>query len=406
MKIAVITQHVPSNWAHSINTMKHAQGFFKLGYDVEILVINRFQEVKNKLRIPRVHDFYAIDRKIKIRYFTDRYGSFFNESKRFNRMSTKFFMILKKILPRIEDVLDVELNISRYCKKKNFNFVYCRLAEKAAFFNILNGIPTVIESHHNADLKQVSNHMKLALLLRKKKQFKGIITVYKILKDAYIRYGVPENKIIVIEDSVDLEKFDHIPNHPNIIRNFLKLPLNKKIILYTGSLGKGKGIKIIMDAIMLLKKEDYIFYIIGGSSYEIKNWKRYGDNIGILEKIKFLGFKENILIPFYLKSADILLAPYSLKSLIINWISPIKIFEYMASKVPIIASNIKRLKEICNFDECLFFKVDDPEDLALKISSLIKDKDLQIKLVENAYKKSLNHTYKKRCQKILFFLNN
>jgi len=243
--------------------------------------------------------------------------------------------------------------------------------------------------------------MRLALLLRSSKYFKGFITVYKILKDGFVRYGVAEKKVLVHEDAVELRKFDSITNNKQILRKILKFPLNKTIIIYSGSLGEGKGIKTILDSSKILNNGDIIFIIIGGRTDEIKYWKKYVHQNNIMANVKFISFRENREIPIYLKSADILLAPYSLNSRIIKWISPIKLFEYMASKVPIIASDVKRLREICNNNECLFFKVDDAKDLSIKINKLIENKELQEILVQNAYKKVKNYTYKKRCKEIL-----
>ena len=77
----------------------------------------------------------------------------------------------------------------------------------------------------------------------------------------------------------------------------------------------------------------------------------------------------------------------------------------MASKVPIIASNVQRIKEICSNNECLFFKAGDSRDLSEKIKCLINDRDLQEKLTQNAIKKAEKHTYIKRSQKILELFN-
>ena len=81
-----------------------------------------------------------------------------------------------------------------------------------------------------------------------------------------------------------------------------------------------------------------------------------------------------------------------------------KLFEYMASKTPIILSKWKRTSEICNNEECLFTSLDDPKDLSEKITILINDKNLRNKLVQNAYQKAKMFTYKKRCQKIIEFI--
>ena len=73
----------------------------------------------------------------------------------------------------------------------------------------------------------------------------------------------------------------------------------------------------------------------------------------------------------------------------------------MASKRPIIASDLPSIKEIVSENEVLFFKADDERDLALKIEKLINDRELQTRLAENAYEKVKNYTWEKRARKII-----
>ena len=142
-------------------------------------------------------------------------------------------------------------------------------------------------------------------------------------------------------------------------------------------------------------------YIAGGSKNEINNWRKFQHKLKLDGKISFLGFIENKLIPLYHKSANILLAPYSRKCSTVDWMSPIKLFEYMAAKVCIIASDVERIREICNNDECLLFQADNSKDLSEKINLLLEDEDLQRKLINNALEKSKTHTYIKRCKNII-----
>ena len=171
--------------------------------------------------------------------------------------------------------------------------------------------------------------------------------------------------------------------------------------MYTGNLNEGRGLEIIIEVAKFLKKGDHAFYIVGGSKKEINSWRSFINKQKVKADIAFLGFKENNLIPFYLKSADVLLAPYSMECSTVRWMSPLKLFEYMASKVPIIVSDVDRIKEICNNDECLFFQADDPRDLGKKIKFLMQNRELQKKISKNAYDKVKNHTYSKRCDIIL-----
>ena len=73
------------------------------------------------------------------------------------------------------------------------DLTFCRATERAAFYNILNKIPTVIESHYSAK-KQIYYNLNLALTLIKKNSFKGIITIHEVLKQRFINHGIPEEK--------------------------------------------------------------------------------------------------------------------------------------------------------------------------------------------------------------------
>ncbi|KKS24991.1 MAG: Glycosyl transferase group 1 [Candidatus Jorgensenbacteria bacterium GW2011_GWF2_41_8] len=88
--------------------------------------------------------------------------------------------------------------------------------------------------------------------------------------------------------------------------------------------------------------------------------------------------------------------------------SPLKLFEYMASGRPIVASDLLSLREILTEQEAIFFKPDDPLDLALKIKEILVNQSL-------AGKSSKLHLAKPRPSRIdflseltpgyLFFLN-
>ena len=44
--VVVASGHIPSAWAHSINTVRHAHAFKKLGHQVELLSVGRYVEEK------------------------------------------------------------------------------------------------------------------------------------------------------------------------------------------------------------------------------------------------------------------------------------------------------------------------------------------------------------------------
>lgn len=373
IKIAVISSgHIPSQWAHSITTMKMANAFSKLGYSVEVLTVERFLERKNKKKIKNIHNFYGVNEGIKILYFR------------------RFFF-------------DPEKRISQYCKKNAIDICYCR-AYRSVYYNIKNEIPTILESHtkniQHPDFKKV-------IKLSHSRHFKGLVTISNILKQNFVKAGFPANKILVLEDGVDIDGFKNLPSK-NESRKMLNLSEDKKIVAYCGSLFPDKGI----EHVLLVAKNipDVTFLLAGGREPQIKFW----NNFIISHKIKnvnFLKFIENSKVPLFLQVADVLIMPYKtdqkIKIMDINTTSPLKLFEYMAAKRPIISTNIPAIsRTIVHNIDGLLAEPNDIQQLTNFVKIVLEDKQLSEKLLNNAYEKVKSYDWEKRCEKILNYFGN
>ena len=409
MKIAIITDHVPTIYAHSINTLKIAQGFYKLGHEVIVLAVKRIYEDLNSLKIKNIHVFYGINKKIKFKFFRDYSPYYFRELNYLGPFLCKITQILIKIIPNLRRFFDPKKNLSEYCERKISNYckneqidlAFCRRTDKAIYYNILNEIPTISDIHGYEYYSELKHHIKHLLKLDKYKNFKGIMTINNILKQKLTKLGFSEEKIVAMDNCVDLTQFNKISNNKMRIRKKFHLPLDKKIIMYTGQLSSDRGIETILKAADNLSANIYSFYLIGGNNKSIKKWKKFINKYRIKSEINLLGFIEKNFIPYYLKAADILLATYSSSCLTLDIMSPVKIIEYMASKVPIIATKIGRITEICRNNECLFIEPDNPKDLNEKIKIIIENDNIRKDLVLHAYKKAQNYSIEKRCKKIL-----
>lgn len=395
MKIAVVASgHIPSDFAHSINTVKHADAFAKHGHNVEILTIERYQEKLFKKKLKDVYAWYGID-NVPIKYFKDKSIFYFKETK-----IKKIFNTLNKIFEnQIRVLFDPEKIISEYVKNNRFDLCYAR-SYRVVKYNIRNEIPTIMETH-NANPKKTKDLINI-LSLTHSKYFKGIVTIHEKLKENFVELGVPSNKVIVLEDAVNIEKFDLVADDTSVNRKALNLPLNMNIVMYCGSLRSGKGINIILHTAKKLEGEkDIIFYIVGGRQDDIIKWKNYkNDNY---PNVVIEGFVEGAKVPLYLKSADILFMPYDIteKNMImdVNTTSPLKLFEYMGAKKPIVATKIEVIEKIISNNESGILVDNNSYDKAIK--KIISDRELANTLSDNAFKKAQIFTYKKRCEKIL-----
>ncbi len=397
MKIAVITNHIPSKWAHSINTMKIAEGFYRLGHSIEVLVVQRAKEDLNRLITKDIHNFYGINKKIKIKFFRDYSINYFKEIRFIGPLLNRLFKFFANIIPNLTVRLDPEKSISAYCKKKDFDLTFCRSTYHTVYYNVINKIPTILDLHGYL-IHELTHIVKLI----NSKYFNGIMTLNEFLKQKFIEIGFPSEKIVFMENAVDIDKFDRITNNKKKLRQKLNLPLNKNIILYSGIISDDRGIDDILNASKFLSTEKTSFYFLGDGPKRntIKKWKNYIKRNKIESDIFFLGFKKKVLIPFYLKAADILLATYSSYSKIIDFVSPVKIIEYMASKNPIIVTKIGKMAEL-NKESCFFSSPDDPIDLSQKIKLIINGTENLERIITKAYNIAKRRNIEDRCKKIL-----
>lgn len=164
-------------------------------------------------------------------------------------------------------------------------------------------------------------------------------------------------------------------------------PDKKPVIGYAGGLYPGKGIEIIVQLAQHLP--GCVFKIAGGSDGEIDRWRscyRAGN-------IEFVGHMAHAAIQGFLADCDLLIAPYQKKVSsdpsgagdISAWMSPLKIFEYMAVGRPIVATRLPAIEEILiDGRNALLVEPDNIEAWVNAIKRLLGDRKLAIRLSQQA----------------------
>ena len=118
----------------------------------------------------------------------------------------------------------------------------------------------------------------------------------------------------------------------------------------------------------------------------------------------YTDYKEYSQIPYYLKAADVLVLPNSAQDKKSKHTSPLKLFEYMSSSTPIIASDLKNFREILNDQNAIFFKSDNSQDLAEKIQIILNNENLAQNISQQAFQDVKNYTWQIRAEKIIEFI--
>ena len=177
---------------------------------------------------------------------------------------------------------------------------------------------------------------------------------------------------------------------------------------YIGHLYDGRGIDIIIE---LAKSFPVLkFVIIGGEEEHVERWKK---NCSDVVNLSFTGFVPHADLGQYYQDIDVMLAPYQTTIRIegnvgdtSQWMSPLKIFEYMAHRKPILASDLPVLREVLRDDEnCLLCTTDNLESWKAQLQRLVEDKELRHRLSRQAYNDFIeNYTWDARVKKIMEFI--
>lgn len=280
--------------------------------------------------------------------------------------------------------------------------IYGRDFFTMAFLSVLSGrqaSPLFFEAHQPP---QGRLEEALQSLIFKSDAFAGLVTISQALKEAYLQL-------------YPFLRSEQIEVLPDAARPFLQndelsiLPTHEKPKLgYVGSLQAGKGMETISG--IAARLTDYEFHIVGGTAQQISGWKsKCGKNV------IFYGHQPTASVRKLTLNFDILLAPYQASVKvgrkqvdIARWMSPLKIFEYMAAARPLIASNLPVLREVLQHESnCLLADPDGTDDWVRQINRLRTDHKLRASLSEQAYRDFTNqYTWQKRAQKLKHYFDH
>jgi glycosyltransferase involved in cell wall biosynthesis len=232
-----------------------------------------------------------------------------------------------------------------------------------------------------------------------------ITTSQKLKRLITEKTGIDPDRTKTVYGGVDLEKFKDMEK--SAARMELGLPTDKKLIGYIGlfkTMGMEKGISTMIESLKYLP-EDFEMVFAGGKEDEIEHYKKIADGLGVAVRCIFAGRMDFGNVIEYQQAMDILVIPYPDKPHFRNYGFPMKVYEYMASKRPIIYSKLELSEEVLH--DCGFlFEPDNPEDLAEKILSIMDEKNKEI--VENkvniAYNKVVGYSWERKAREIVEFI--
>jgi glycosyltransferase involved in cell wall biosynthesis len=193
------------------------------------------------------------------------------------------------------------------------------------------------------------------------------------------RLGIPSKKIHVIPHGTELSDEDK-----EVSRKRLGLQVDAKILLMFGFVKPHKNFHIVIDALVEIRKKfnDVCFFIAGGLAPTASDKdKEYAELISI--KIEDLKLENNVIysnkffpnqdVPFLLRSADIILFPYSEEDRAASGSFHLAI----GAQRPVIASRMPKFEELKNINDELLVLPYNSSGIAGTVIRLFEDKDFR-----------------------------
>ncbi|MCK5832060.1 glycosyltransferase family 4 protein [bacterium] len=190
-------------------------------------------------------------------------------------------------------------------------------------------------------------------------------------RERLISLGLPESKIHVVQNTIDIDRFD--PPDPAFAEKYK----DKFVILYLGVVSLDKGISIALEAFPRILKEipNAILMVVGaGFQRDIHELKLRAKELGVENNTLIMDRVPHKEIFTILSAGDLALL-HLRDNVNYNASSPHKLFEYMAAGLPIICSPSESVARIVCEIGCGVVVGFDPRDFASAVIELAKNNE-------------------------------
>ena len=230
----------------------------------------------------------------------------------------------------------------------------------------------------------------------------SLVSISQALSNYYRDlYAYPDKRRLVAHDGAFPEDYVELRKAPKKqLREELGLPKDKIIVVHTGSLYKGGAefFGTLVDG-----REEVIFIQIGGSLTECEEWSRHYFERGI-RNIVFIPHRSPTIVRKFQLSADLLFYVTTKDNPLYWCTSPLKLFEYMASGTPLVASNIGSIAEVIDNTTAVLFNPDECNSLKETLDYFINNRcEAETRAQRACELLSLKYTWAHRAKKILDF---
>jgi len=211
----------------------------------------------------------------------------------------------------------------------------------------------------------------------------------------YIRaIGVNEDKIVVIPNGINEDKFLAPTSKPDILPDLT----GKTVIGFVGFVREWHGLDRVLN-IMAKLDDPTLFFLIIGDGPAVQTLKKQAEQLNLSQQIFISGIVQRDDMPDWLSQVDIALQPD-----VVAYASPLKMLEYLALGKAIIAPDTPNIRELLKDKyNALLFSTSSSPDFSECLTNILSNKTLSTQLAHNAALtiKEKNLTWLENAEKIV-----
>jgi len=204
------------------------------------------------------------------------------------------------------------------------------------------------------------------------KRADAVTTICEGLRKDIVARGIPADKVTVIPNAVDIDKFSVGGSADQELKAKLGLQ-GARLIGFIGSFYAYEGLDILLRAVPQLAQElpDLRVLLVGGGPQDAQ-LRQLAKDLDILDKVVFTGRVPHEQVQTYYDLLDVLVYP-RLSMRLTDLVTPLKPLEAMAQGRILAASDVGgHLELIADGKTGVLFKADDPASLADKVGALLR----------------------------------
>ncbi len=230
-------------------------------------------------------------------------------------------------------------------------------------------------------------------------QSDGVFAVSTALGRYVVSRGASEAKAFVLPNGVDTERFRPGPVDMDV-RRTLGIHGGATVIGFAGSLKPWHGTDLLIEAFSsIARMRPNVRLLIVGEGPEWDRLRAQALRLELSRSIVFTGRVDHGAMPAHLRAMDIAVAPY--RDVPDFYFSPLKLYEYMAAGLGVIASEAGEIGALVrDGDNGLLCPIGRADVLASKLALLVDDVDLRRRLGLRARAHAEQHTWAANARRI------